>query len=472
MPKYQYLIVLIVTQFFCQFAVLAHKEPSNHTQSSHVQDKGIHPHHSHKGGAHVAHTHSHAPPEAGHTEDHCCHAHTHHAHVHSHEDSPSSSVVRLLNIFHMAVDGEHVHFHSAREFFKAYQTPQQWKKFLENLNFVEVGTRALRAYNMESDQQDLKDHAKNLVFIYPFSHGLEVMAAPLFVTLGTLGDWPASVVAGGGALLSVIALPGLDPLCMLIIATYPLQPVHKTINFLRSHFERGLRGSIQFLGIQGWRDRHLSYRDPAEFLQEVLNSLESRPQTYSLHLEVVEEKVFLKIYETPKDHGIEGAHEVQKVNVGQSDQEFHKVPEIYGSHEARDHENHGNHELLTLQFHRQLDEVEKHKTRVYLSEIKFHDSAVDRQMHISFLQAVAPLFSWNVRRALKEVERALEDGQYGELERKFYVQGLVRDDGLKIQFRPKAIHWNPQKLWSTGKQSAKNKMAEKLANCQQALASH
>ena len=67
----------------------------------------------------------------------------------------------------------------------------------------------------------------------------------------------------GTSVLSIVAIPGLDPLCLLIFATYPLAPVHKSINFLRTKTEHTAHRIFQTLSLDKLLDTWLGRKEDA-----------------------------------------------------------------------------------------------------------------------------------------------------------------------------------------------------------------
>ncbi|MCB0357738.1 MAG: hypothetical protein KDD40_12050, partial [Bdellovibrionales bacterium] len=357
---------------------------------------------------HEDHSHAH--------DGHCCHS------------APTTAIGKLLSIFHLAVDGEHQHIHSVSEFIQSYKYREQWQKVLQNLNFADMTTRAIRAYNIESQSAELKEHAKNLAFIFPFSHGLEVMAAPVFVTVGTMGDWPGLVVASGGAILSLIALPGLDPLCMLILASYPLKPVNKTINTLRSSTEYLVKGIFTVTGVKSIVRLAKKYKDPGLFLEQIYQSIDnSGAYTFNVHNDYSNTVVEISNTQT------------QQLEV-------------------------------KLTFSKDLEKQESDRTYSSLEKVELFNFTKDTQKLSFILQTLRPLFSWNVSKALNEISENLQNSDWQRMENLFYVNDVQVNENLTLHFKPQAIHWNPVKYWFTDQRRIKS-YKNILNDCLKALSS-
>lgn len=167
--------------------------------------------------------------------------------VQIHQTAPETeeeAILRILNLFHYAIDGEHHHINSFNEFLKSFVQPETWKNLAQNLNLVKVGANAYRAYNIEKQHEINVRHARNMLMIYPISHGIEMASAPMFLVFSAVHDVSASTVAVVTPLLTAIAIPGLDILCILIFAAYPIKAVHKTIDTVVELFSRPIKNQI------------------------------------------------------------------------------------------------------------------------------------------------------------------------------------------------------------------------------------
>jgi hypothetical protein len=80
-----------------------------------------------------------------------------------------------------------------------------------------------------------------MLYIFPLSHATEVAAAPTFLYLSQLYDLSGATIAIVTPALTAIAFPGLDILCILIFASYPLKAIHKPIGFVAYGFEKALQ---------------------------------------------------------------------------------------------------------------------------------------------------------------------------------------------------------------------------------------
>ena len=194
-------------------------------------------------------------------QSHDVHSHT----VKHNGDVEVQEIAQLTHILHQAIEGNHLHIHSVKDFFKVFRNKEKWAQLL---NFHRITRRTLRAFNMESNKSNFVNHAKNLALLFPLSHFIEVMTAPAFVALGTIHEFPSIVIGLGGSLLSIIAVPGLDPLCILLLSTYPLKPVHKSVNFIRNFVEKSVRGIAVTLGLNTLLSKAYTYEDRFHFIKK------------------------------------------------------------------------------------------------------------------------------------------------------------------------------------------------------------
>lgn len=299
-------------------------------------------------------------------------------------DKDTQAILSLLNIFHQAIDGEHHHVHSVKEFFQTFTRKQQWKKYIENFDFKRIGVRAIRAYNIEADQEGVKNHAKNLALIYPLSHTIEMMAAPVFMAMGTAGDLPALVIASGGFVLSLIAVPGIDPLCIAVLSLYPLKPVHKSIDFIR----RGIEGSARF-ALRAFRVNELKHHYYTQ-----VDQLE--------HLKLLFEK--------------QGQQNIEFIKNGSTELIKFRQP----------HTN----KLLT-----QIEIKDQHVKSLRLNPNTYHEHNLIAEFSRSF--------SWSVRQAIKEAQVYMKKNRLNKLASEFYIESLKEGEPVVINYKNKALPVKP-----------------------------
>lgn len=308
---------------------------------------------------------------------------THHKHKTS-SDRDTQAILSLLNIFHQAIDGEHHHIHSFKEFFQSFKNKEQWKRYIENFDFKRIGVRAVRAYNVEADKEGIRNHAKNLALIYPLSHTVEMMAAPVFMAMGTAGELPAMVIAGGGFVLSLIAIPGIDPLCIAVLSLYPLKPVHKTIDKVR----RGVEGTAKF-ALRAFR----------------INKLKSRYYTEVDQLEHV--KMLMQK---------QGKQNVEFSNLGGLQKITFKQP-------------------YTQKLLAEIDIRENYVETLKLNPSTYHEH--------DLIKEFSKAFSWSLRQAIQEVQKFSKKNKLQKLGSEFYIKALKHENSLvEVNYKPHAIAIN------------------------------
>lgn len=350
--------------------------------------------------------HESAPGQRGHEHSHSCKGGgcSHDHEFNQFKDPEERAIARLAHVLHEAIEGEHFHLNSLSEFFGAFKHKEQWVRLVKQLNFNKTARRAVRAFNMESDKEHLRDHVKNLSLLFPASHMIEMAASPLFIALGSIGGFPALAVGAGGALLSIIAVPGLDPLCILLLASYPLRRVHRTVNFVREGLESRARAVIFRAGFDRLFQASLTETDRFE---AILKGFEKSQRLVS------ESSLFTQ---ESSEHPRKRLMEMR--DVGSRDLLF-KIETDFNPSDKR--------EFI--------------KT-IFLAEEQLKSG--------SLAQALIRLFPWNARGAMREVMRVGSSSEsQRKLESEFYMERVqwVAGKGLTATFKNDAIHLSaPLKL--------------------------
>jgi hypothetical protein len=358
-------------------------------------------------------------------DDHACgHDHYHCGGNHT-EDS---GLRRILDVFHLAVDGkEHHHIHSVSDFFRIYGRPSSWKAIGESYNFKEIGIRVGRAYRMFRNQPELWDHSKNLLLIFPLSHAIEVLAAPAFVTVAA-GELPGEIVASGGAILSIIAIPGLDPLCILLMASYPLPAVHQSVNALRKTIE--------------WSLTHLA----------TMSGLSWAYQSWTEEIDPLAELSKMMLLSSP-DEQLPTAANPQRLSI-KDNGTITSMTLLNPS---------GKEVIMELAF-------ERNQGDTYLYQIGFLEPTENAQQLKEGLQALQPLVPGDLRPGLEELLTALGQGDWSELKHQFYIAEVDNFDPsiLRITYQPGALAW-PKVRQMANNQSLRRNLATRLQDCQARL---
>ena len=249
-----------------EYALSSHQE--RHSEQS--QQKTQSSHHDHK-PIHHRELKSHSSLET-HDHSHCCQQNI------DFKTAPKTereAINRALDIFHFAIDGEHEHsHHSAWETLLSAFKPSSWVSFTKSLfhkntwklvrrnaNLVRASNDAYKAYSIESQHSLSKEHAQNLLMVFPISHAIEMISSPVFLYSSQFMDLSTGLVATIGAGLATISLPGVDILCIVIFVSYPLKAVHRSIsNIKKPIFDvgRSLKKTYQVLSAF---DRRYIYQD-------------------------------------------------------------------------------------------------------------------------------------------------------------------------------------------------------------------
>ncbi len=156
-----------------------------------------------------------------HSDDH--HNHHHHHHHHTHLDNGNFVVI-------------------VGSFLK-----ETAKHIKEAVDIKELSWKVRRYVSMNRDASTvIKNHLLNLMFIWPMSESLEVLSAPIVGTLGLKAHLPSYILVPTVGVVSLVALPGICPLCTVLLMVYPLRPVHKSITKLRQLLTKVLTYKIPY----------------------------------------------------------------------------------------------------------------------------------------------------------------------------------------------------------------------------------
>ncbi|MDE0150879.1 MAG: hypothetical protein OXK80_00060 [Bdellovibrionales bacterium] len=332
-------------------------------------------------------TYENAGAEQNHHNDSCedC---GHQNKINETEDKDVRAIVQLIHVLHHAIEGEE-HIHSVKDFLRALRNKEQWAHLV---NFNRIARRANRAFHLASDKDDLKNHAKNITLLWPISHFIEFATAPAFVAIGTIHGWPSIVVGAGGSFLSLIVIPGLDPLCFLLLSTYPLKPVHRSVDFVRRVTENSLRGIITTVKLDVLFSKTYSYEDRFHFIQQKLKS--SRRLNRLLTF---------------------------------------RVSDFEGGNRLSLFDSTGEDEILSVK--RVWDAEEN---RFYVKSVWISQTAPPDILKRHFLR----LLSWNARAAVREVmELQKKPQKIQSYEKEFFVDEIVvSENGVEVSYKDRAVY--------------------------------
>ena len=302
-------------------------------------------------------------------------------------DKDVQAIAQLTRVLHHAIEGEHGH--SIKDFLQALKNKEQWMRIL---NFYNIARRTTRAFNLESNKTQLKNHVKNLALLFPMSHFIEVMTAPAFMAVGTVHEFPAVVIGMGGTLLSIIAVPGLDPLCILLLLTYPLKPVHKSIDFIRNVTEASLRGIVTTIRLDTLLSKFHSQEDRFRFIRQALKTNSRLNQLFNIRLHNSKKGTRLSLFDRTN-----------------------------GSR------------VLSLK-----SSWDSEENRFYLESI-----SLSRSTSLETLKGFLHLLPWNARSAIREVLNLLTDPEKLEsYKREFFVDRVKTSNANEIEvfFKNRAIY--------------------------------
>lgn len=165
------------------------------------------------------------------------------AFAHSEQDptqkTESNAVARLLNEAH-----DSLHSHGEKTTFRSYVW--DWVKTFDLKGFAH-GTH--RFLNVKLQNPEYRDHALNLAMLLPMSHLTEMTAGPVAVYTAHSMELSTGLQVAIGAAGGLITLPGLDPLCLLFLSSYKLEPVQKGLTQIRLAIYKVSKAAAQTFGI-------------------------------------------------------------------------------------------------------------------------------------------------------------------------------------------------------------------------------
>lgn len=103
----------------------------------------------------------------------------------------------------------------------------------QNFKLHETYLKIMRTSRSYSHDQEIKNHIYNLGMILPFTELSEILAGPIFYSTSSSMSAPDWVTHSGSAVASLLALPGVDPICFLAITVYFIKPVQKGVTKAR-----------------------------------------------------------------------------------------------------------------------------------------------------------------------------------------------------------------------------------------------
>jgi len=176
-------------------------------------------------------------------------AHNHqHGEVHC-TQAQGDTVQALLHEVHDVLNsGEHSH--SIRESLKNLLSREGLKNWLQSFNVGQTVLSACRFYGAKKiSHPKATGHLKNLAFVLPGTHMTEMISGPALSAMSMAMGWPDGVTGALGVTGLVISIPGIDPLCILVFATYPLTAVQNSVTFMREKTVQAITFSARVSGL-------------------------------------------------------------------------------------------------------------------------------------------------------------------------------------------------------------------------------
>lgn len=157
----------------------------------------------------------------------------------SSEKAEVSAVTKLLNEAH-----DSLHTHGEKTTFRSYIW--DWLKTFDLKGFAH-GTH--RFLNVKLQNPEYRDHALNLAMLLPMSHLTEMAAGPVAVYAAHSMDLSTGIQVAIGMAGGLITLPGLDPLCLLFLSSYKLEPVQKGLTQSRLAIYKVGQAAVRTFGL-------------------------------------------------------------------------------------------------------------------------------------------------------------------------------------------------------------------------------
>ena len=180
-------------------------------------------------------------------------------------------------------------------------------KWVNGFNIPRMGINAYRWYQLHKENSNLRDHALNVAFMLSLSHSLEMASGPLGITAGHMFGLPAWTDWALGSVGAIISIPGLDPLCIGLIAIYPKKQIRNAVQSARLFVVKIGGTGARLLGFNFLARQLLTDVTGYERLQRALAEgkqtivLDHTPLTYHLRTSSGEPLVTLQLEKTSND---------------------------------------------------------------------------------------------------------------------------------------------------------------------------
>lgn len=171
----------------------------------------------------------------------------------------TQDVKSVLNQFHNDIEHSEIDNESKT---KLYNLLSQW---IANFNFSKITLDAHRSVQMRYYQDNGKsEYIRNLpvlASLHLVSHFIEASSGPVGVYVASQLGFGSSVQIAIGTMGAIITVPGLDPLCIILLAVSPFKPVQKTMTAIRLVAVKVAGGVSNMLHLQEAMNKLLENKD-------------------------------------------------------------------------------------------------------------------------------------------------------------------------------------------------------------------
>jgi len=168
----------------------------------------------------------------------------------SNEFQEEKIIPQLIEWIHHSIEGNHASFSRSSDQRLKIIIEEKIKEWFSGLNFKRIFLNSVRFYHLQGKQGALKNLIPDILTVLALSHTIESTSALWGSALGLMFDLPSEVIAGivsGGLIISV---PGLDPLCYMMVITYGAsKKFRNVIHSVRVGFVRTTVKAAQKLGL-------------------------------------------------------------------------------------------------------------------------------------------------------------------------------------------------------------------------------
>ena len=153
------------------------------------------------------------------------------------------------------------------------------RQISQNLKVHETYLKVLRTSRAYKKNEIMKNHIYNLGMLLPFSELSEVLAGPITYSLTSGSGLSNEFVAVSTAVASTFALPGIDPICFLVVSLYFIDPVQKGVTKVRKTLVKNI-----LVPINGFFFKRLSKQKNSYniFLQSMIEYARKNALSWSL----------------------------------------------------------------------------------------------------------------------------------------------------------------------------------------------